>query len=413
MKLTTDLETRALAEYRTTAGEAVIEEILTLAKPLRKMRVAHINSTAFGGGVAEILYTLVPLMRDVGLSTEWWVIDGTSEFFNVTKTFHNGLQGADIKLTPQMKEIYERYNRHNAASFNPNDYDIVVVHDPQPAAIPTFAGRGKARWVWRCHIDTSTPNPAFWNYLRPFIEQYDAAIFTLEEFAAGDLHLPHIAIIPPSIDPLSPKNRALTEEEVRDTLARFGVDTTRPLLVQVSRFDPWKDPLGVIDAYRLVKKDIPEVQLALVGSMASDDPEGWFYYDRTLRHAGEDFDVFVLHNFHGVRSREVNAFQRAANVVIQKSTREGFGLVVTEALWKGKPVVGGKAGGIPLQVIDGETGFLVESVEECARKTLYLLRNPAEARRMGEKGREHVRRHFLITRHLRDYLELFRRLTGS
>ena len=412
MKQNTDLQAQSLAAYQTIVGAEVVDAIRALAEPLHGARVAHINATAYGGGVAEILYTLVPLMRDVGLAADWWVIEGADEFFSVTKAFHNGLQGADIPLTAEMKEIYERYNRRNAADFSPANYDFIVVHDPQPAALRAILGCHNARWVWRCHIDTSTPNPAFWDYLRPFLTEYDAAIFTLQDFVGQGLELAHIAIIPPSIDPLSPKNCPLSPQEVRGVVARFGVDTTRPLLVQVSRFDPWKDPLGVIDAYRLVKQEMPQVQLALVGSMAADDPEGWFFYDRTLRHAGEDDDIYVLHNFHGVGAPEVNAFQRAADVVIQKSTREGFGLVVTEALWKGKPVVGGRAGGIPLQVIDGETGFLVESIAECAEKTLYLLRHPQESKEMGEKAREHVRQHFLITRHLRDYLELFRRVSA-
>jgi len=409
--LQVELREKSLEDYRPIVGEGVIAEVRELAEGLKGAKVAHINATAYGGGVAEILYTLVPLMRDVGLAADWWVIEGADEFFNVTKAFHNGLQGADIPLTAEMRDIYERYNRRNAAAFSPEDYDFVVVHDPQPAALRALLGHCHARWIWRCHIDTSTPNPAFWDYLRPFVEEYDAAIFTLREFVAHGLQLPHIAIISPSIDPLSPKNRDIPEDAVRSTVARFGVDTSRPLLVQVSRFDPWKDPLGVIDAYRLVKREVPKVQLALVGSMAADDPEGWFFYDRTLRHAGEDYDIHVLHNFHGVGAPEVNAFQRAADVVIQKSTREGFGLVVTEALWKEKPVVGGRAGGIPLQVIDGQTGFLVESVEECAEKALYLLQRPEESKRMGERAREHVRENFLCTRHLRDYLGLLHQLS--
>ena len=401
---------KKLADYRPIVGEEAVEELRSLAAPLRGARILHVNATAFGGGVAEILYTLVPLMRDVGLDAHWQVISGEEEFFNVTKAIHNGLQGMDVPFTEEMRRIYERYNRLNAERFE-GDYDIVVVHDPQPAALVRYTGgKGGKVWVWRCHIDTSTPNPAFWEFLLDLIRPYDAHIFTMREFVGPGLESKHLAIIPPSIDPLSDKNAPMDDGEIEAIVSGFGVDLSRPLLLQVSRFDPWKDPLGVIDAYRLVKREFSGAQLALVGSMASDDPEGWFYCDRTLRHAGEDFDIFVLHNFHGVGAREVNAFQRAADVVIQKSTREGFGLVVTEALWKGKPVVGGRAGGIPLQVIDGETGFLVESVEECAQKALYLLRHPEKAKEMGQKGKEHVRRNFLITRHLRDYLELFRTL---
>jgi len=403
---------KTLADYRAIAGDAVLDEILELAAPLKGQRVLHINATAFGGGVAEILQTLVPLMRDVGLEARWQVIEGTDDFFNVTKAMHNGLQGMGLPFSKAMQDTWLHQNEVNADKFE-GEYDLIVVHDPQPAALRALLGDRNARWVWRCHIDTSTPNPAFWDYLRPYVEQYDAAIFTLRQFVAGDLRVPLVAEIPPSIDPLSPKNRPMSLTEAAATVRRFGLDTDRALLVQVSRFDPWKDPLGVIDAYRIVKQDIPGVQLALVGSMATDDPEGWDYYDRTVRHAGEDYDIRVLHNFHGVGAEEVNAFQWVADLVIQKSTREGFGLVVTEALWKGKAVIGGNVGGIPLQIIDGETGFLVESVAECAEKTLYCLHNPEDTERMGQEGKEHVRRHFLTTRHLRDYLTLFHQLLNQ
>ena len=404
---------KSLQAYRSVAGEEAVERILALAEPLRGARVVHVNATAYGGGVAEILQGLVPLMRDVGLEAEWQVIEGADEFFNVTKAMHNGLQGMDVPFTEEMQAIWRRYNQLNAERFE-GEYDFVVVHDPQPAGLRTYTGGAHGRhWIWRCHIDTSAPNPAFWEFLVPFLNAYEAGIFTMREYVGPGLNFPHLAIIAPTIDPLSPKNRPMPLEEAREVVARFGVDPDRPLILQVSRFDPWKDPLGVIDAYRLVKQEVPEVQLALVGAMASDDPEGWFYYDKTLRHAGEDFDIHVLHNFHGVGNEEVNAFQTAADVVVQKSRREGFGLVVTEALWKGKPVVGGRAGGIPLQVLDGQTGFLVTSVEECAEKVLYLLRHPDERAHMGKAAREHVRRHFLITRLLADYLSLFRTLEGD
>ncbi len=402
--------TKSLEAYRPIVGDEVIEQIQALAEPLSGTSVVHVNATAFGGGVAEILQTLVPLMRDVGLDAQWQVIQGADEFFNVTKAMHNGLQGMDLPFTDEMKGIWQRYNELNARQFE-GDYDFVVVHDPQPAGLLHCASGKQARhWIWRCHIDTSHPNPSYWKFLAPYIDEYPAAIFTMEQYVGPGVEFQHLAIVPPTIDPLSPKNTPMDPTVADAVVAGYGFDTRRPLLVQVSRFDPWKDPLGVIDAYRIVKQQVPDVQLALVGSMASDDPEGWDYYDRTVRHAGEDFDIRILHNFHGVGNREVNAFQTAADVVIQKSTREGFGLVVTEALWKGKPVVGGNVGGIPLQVIDGETGFLVEDVESCAEKALYLLQNPEEAGRMGAAAREHVRRHFLTTRHLADYLDLFNRL---
>ena len=406
------VEPKSLDAYRSIVGDAVIERIRDLAAALHGARVTHVNATAFGGGVAEILHTLVPLMRDVGLDATWQVIAGEDEFFTVTKAMHNGLQGMDIPFTAEMQAIWRRYNEANARAFD-GDYDVVVVHDPQPAGLRHFTGGRNARaWIWRCHIDTSHPNRAYWDFLAPYIAEYDAAIFTMKEYVGPGVTFPHLAIIPPTIDPLSPKNLPMPLDEARAVVARYGFDLDRPLLLQVSRFDPWKDPLGVIDCYRLVKKEVPGVQLALVGIMASDDPEGWEFLDRTIRHAGEDFDVRILHNFHGVGPREVNAFQTVADVVIQKSLREGFGLVVAEAMWKGKPVVAGNVGGIPLQVVDGETGFLVNSVEECAARVLWLLQHPEERERMGQAARERVREHFLITRLLADYLQLFARVTS-
>ncbi len=395
---------KSLQDYQPIVGGEKVEAIRALADRLRGARVLHINATAFGGGVAEILSTLVPLMRDVGLDAEWRVIYGEDEFFNVTKAFHNALQGADIPLTEEMKEIYDRYNRLNAEAFE-GEYDYVVLHDPQPAAILNFHGcTGGRHWIWRCHIDTSAPNRPVWSFLKPYLELYDAGVFTLEQYIGADLKLSRVVIISPSIDPLSDKNTPLSLEESHAILAHFEIDVNRPLLTQVSRFDPWKDPLGVIDAYRLVKKGVPEVQLALVGSMASDDPEGWEYYERTVHHAGGDSDIHILSNLDDI---EVNAFQTASDVIIQKSTREGFGMTVTEAMWKGRPVVGGNAGGIPLQIVDGQTGFLVSDVEGCAQRILYLLQHPEVSREMGAKGRERVRERFLSIRHLKDYLELF------
>ena len=387
-------------------GGAKIEEIRSLAEPLKGARVVHVNATAFGGGVVEIFHTLIPLMRDVGLDAEWQVIEGSDQFFRVTKAMHNALHGADIEITPEMQDIYLRYNEANANSFE-GDYDFVVIHDPQPAALLHYHGRGGGKhWIWRCHIDTSTPHEAAWKFIRPYLEPYDVRIFHKQEYA-GDLALSPMAVIPPSIDPLSPKNTPMPLEESRVIMARFGIDVDRPLLTQVSRFDPWKDPLGVIDAYRMVKEQVPQVQLVLIASMASDDPEGWIFYDRIVRHAGEDFDIHVLHNFHGVGNVEVNAFQSGSDVIIQKSIREGFGLVVSEAMWKGKPVIGGNVGGIPLQIIDKQNGFLVSNVGECAGAALSLLQQPEAAQEMGVKAREYVRENFLSTRHLKDYLKLF------
>jgi trehalose synthase len=407
-----ETERKQLADYRPIVGDKVIAEIEGLAASLKGARVVHVNATAFGGGVAEMLVTLVPLMRDVGLDAGWQVIEGEDEFFSVTKACHNGLQGMDIPLTQEMKGVWRRYNEMNARGFE-GEYDFVVVHDPQPAGMLHYHGHeGGKHWAWRCHIDSSHPNPVYWDFFAPYISEYEAGIFTMEQYVGPGVSYDHLAIITPTIDPLSPKNAPMVEDEAREIVARFGVDVGRPLITQVSRFDLWKDPLGVIDAYRIVKAQVPEVQLALVGSMASDDPEGWYYLDKTIRHAGEDFDVHILHNFHGVGGLEVGAFQIVSDVVVQKSTREGFGLVVTEPMWKGKPVVGGNVGGIPLQVIDGETGFLVDSVEACGEKMLYLLEHPEESARMGAAAREHVRRNFLTTRHLADYLRLFAELAA-
>ena len=273
-------------------------------------------------------------------------------------------------------------------------------------------GSHRGKWVWRCHIDLTDAQVQVWDFLRPHVEKYDGAIFTLAEYVKDDLRGPELYTVPPAIDPLSPKNVELSEEAVNAILERYGVDPHRPMITQISRFDPWKDPLGVIDVYRTMKIEFPDLQLVMVASMASDDPEGWAWYERTVRRAGEDFDIHILSNLNGVGNVEVNAFQRAARVVIQKSTREGFGLVVSEALWKGRPVVAGNVGGIPLQIVDGRTGFLVNSLEECVEKVSWLLRDRARADRMGAEGVEFVRENFLTTRYLRDYLSIFRQLSG-
>jgi trehalose synthase len=408
-----EVSTRRLRDYESIVGSDVIEQIIEEARPLAGARVVHINATAYGGGVAEILQTLVPLMIDLGIKAEWQVIVGENQFFGVTKMFHNALQGHSIDLTDDVRQIFLRNSELNAKLFE-GDYDYVVVHDPQPAPLLHYHGReGGKHWVWRCHIDTSTPYLPVRDFLKPYLLEYDAAIYTLPEYVGSGMTFPKLYMIPPSIDPLAEKNRAMELEEARRIVSRFGIDVKRPLIVQVSRFDPWKDPLGVIDAYRMVKGQYPDAQLALVGSMATDDPEGMVYYAKTLRRAGEDFDIHVLSNLDGVNNREINAFQTAGDVIIQKSTREGFGLVVTEALWKCKPVVGGKVGGIPLQVIDGETGYLVTDVEGCARSCLFLLQHPNRAREMGERAREHVRKNFLSTRHLFDYVKMFNDLAGQ
>ena len=395
-----------LENYKNIIGEEEVNSIKLLAEKLKGKSVIHVNSTSFGGGVAEILYSMIPLMQNIGLKASWRVIKGSLEFFNVTKKFHNALQGMNIQITSEEKKIYIEYNKMNAELIKP-DADYVIIHDPQPAFIIKFCSKKANKWIWRCHIDLSAPNKKVIDFLKPCIELYDAAIFSMKKYIPTNLKLPKIAVIPPSIDPLSNKNKEIPENLILKILERYDVDPEKPIITQVGRFDPWKDPLGAIDVYRKVKEKIPNVQLLLISSMAHDDPEGWLYYEKTARYAGEDYNIHLLTNLIGVGSLEVNAFQRASDVALQMSIREGFGLSVTEALWKKVPVVARKVGGIPLQVINGTTGFLVNDVNNAAEKTLYLLKHKEKAEKMGEKGKEHVLRNFLITRHLKDYLKLF------
>jgi trehalose synthase len=403
---------KSLADYATIAGRALMEEILRLAEPLAGKRVVHLSATAFGGGVAEINYTLVPLMADAGLDVEWRIINGQDEFFQVTKTIHNALQGNPRGLTEADQEVFRRYNALNARDFA-DEFDFVIVHDPQPAAMIDHFPESAARWIWRCHIDLSTPNRDVLDFLLPSIGRYDAAIFHRREYVPEGARLPDCFIWPPAIDPLTPKNMALSPEDAAYIVDQFGIDVERPMLTQVSRFDPWKDPLGVIDAYRAVKQEVPEVQLALVGSMAHDDPEGWDYYNQTVAYAGGDPDIYVLSNLNNVGSVEVNAFQVHSRAVLQKSIREGFGLTVTEGLWKARPTVAGRVGGIVAQIVDGETGWLVDTSSEAAAACLEILRDPAEAHARALRGKEYVRRHFLMPRLLRDWFALFNLLLGD
>jgi len=405
------LRAKSLSEYERIVGPEPVAEIRRLAEPLRGARVVHVNATSHGGGVAEILHNLVPLMRDVGLDASWQVLDAGQLFFEITKRIHNALQGMPLDLTEAQRRIYLDTQQENATELP--DADIVIAHDPQTAALRSFAGPRGASWIWRCHLDSTNAHERVWQYLVPYLRLHDAAIFTMEQFARSDLGLRHMLFSAPSIDPFSEKNRPLAADVCERILRAFRLDTQRPLLVQISRFDPWKDPLGVIDAYNIVKEHLPEVQLALVGSIADDDPEAKDFYARSVAHAGDDPDIKCLTDLDGIHDREVNAFQRSATVVVQKSLREGFGLVVAEALWKGKPVVGGAVGGIPLQVVHGRTGYLVENIESCAEHCLILLNDPELRARMGAAGAEHVRQRYLITRDLADHLRLFSELRDA
>jgi trehalose synthase len=397
---------KALADYQSIIARDLVAEIRELSQALEGLLVCHVNATSFGGGVAEILFSLVPLMNDVGLHAEWRVMFGREEFFNVTKAMHNALQGADRIITDEEQRIFERYNLVNAGGLD-GDYDIVIIHDPQPIGIRgNTSGLESAKWIWRCHIDLSNPNPQVLDYLRPMIAGYDAAVFHMAEYVPKGT-IPPAVIMPPAIDPLTPKNMALSAEDAAYIVHQFGLDVGRPVMLQVSRFDPWKDPLGVIDAYRIAAEQIPGVQLALVGSMATDDPEGWEFYNRTMDYANGDPNIYILSNLNNVGGIEVNAFQSQANVVLQKSLREGFGLTVTEALWKARPTIGGNTGGIPLQIANGTTGYLVDSSDECAQRIVDILEDPDHAREMGRRGKEYVRAQFLTPRLLRDWLRVF------
>ncbi len=407
---------KTLADYTHLVGRDLIEEIRELAEDLKGLKVLHLSATAFGGGVSEILYTLIPLMRDVGIEADWQVIIGREEFFNATKLMHNALQGNPLDLSPSEWRVYEDYNEMNAQQMS-GDWDVCIVHDPQPLLMREHVPEKAKSWVWRCHIDLSTPHPPTIERIAPHIEGYDGSVFHLQEYVPHNLVNGNgsgpVHICPPAIDPLSPKNMALSPEDAAFVCDQFGIDVDRPLMCQVSRFDPWKDPLGVIDAYRIVNEQLPEVQLALVGSMATDDPEGWEFFNSTLEYADSDPDIKILNNLNNVGSIEVNAFQSQAEVLIQKSTREGFGLTVSEALWKARPFIGGDVGGIPLQVQDGRTGFLVSSAEECADRSLRVLQEPELGKQLGRAGKEHVRKHFLTPRLLRDWLGIFRGLRAE
>ena len=403
MLQTVDVGVESLNNYRSLVTEEKVEEIRKLAHELNGARILHLNATPYGGGVSELLRSVIPLLRDLGLHVDWKIIFGDEKFFSVTKSFHNALQGAKFILNDELIEVYLSYNSRNAQLLE-EQYDYIVVHDPQPLALLHFKGSGNSKWVWRCHIDTSEPNREVWNFLKPFAEEYDAAIFTMGKFVPPDFQLARISIIPPAIDPLSPKNMPIPASLCRRVISWVGVDLRKPLLTQVSRFDPWKDPLGVIDVYRMVKEDIPDLQLALVGSMALDDPEAWHIYSSISEYAKRDSDAYVFTNLTGVGNIEVNAFQQLSRVVIQKSIREGFGLIVSETLWKATPVVAGRTGGIPLQLEDGVSGFLCESNEDFAHKISYLFRSEEEAKIMGQRGKERVRDEFLIPRLVADEL---------
>jgi trehalose synthase len=393
-----------LDRYAVPAGRDAVEELRQLARQLAGLRVVHVNSTRWGGGVAEILEKMVPLMRELGLDASWEVIDGTDDFFACTKSFHNALQGKSLSIPEVLLRTYEEVNAQNAERLRPilEPADVVFIHDPQPAALLRHCPERRGKWVWRCHIDLSRPHRPVWTYLRQFVAGYDASVFSIAAFAPP---MPHpVFLIPPSIDPLSEKNVPLSPDEVHRVLREFGIDPRRPILLQVSRFDRFKDPVGVVQAYKLSKGFVPSLQLVLAGGGAADDPEGDTVLREVLEATMGDPDIHVLSS--GYSDRTINALQTGADIVLQKSLREGFGLTVTEAMWKGKPVIGGNTGGIRLQLLDHRTGFLVDTPEGAAMRIRYLLFTRPRIRQIGANARELVRQNFLITRHLREYLTL-------
>ncbi len=393
---------RSIEDYAAVAGEQVIDHLRQLAAPLKGMKLVHVNSTRAGGGVAEILTKLVPLQKELGIDVRWEVIRGEENFFTCTKDFHNALQGNPVPLSESTFRAYEETNAHNAEELRSilEEADVVIIHDPQPLPLLRFCPNRKGRWIWRCHIDLSRPYRPVWKYLRKFVVEYNASIFSLADFAQP---LPHIQyLMQPSIDPLSEKNMDLDEIQVLGIRPQFGIDPERPMILQVSRFDRFKDPVGVVRSYRLAKVFAPNLQLVLAGGSATDDPEGSAVLREVREEAAEDKDIHIL-LLPSDAHLTINALQRSADVVVQKSTKEGFGLTVTEAMWKGKPVIGGDTGGIRLQVVNHHTGFLVSTPEGAALRIRYLLNHPERASMMGNNAREFVRTNFLLTRNLREY----------
>ena len=388
-------------DYRPIVGAQVIDELLLLADRVRHRSLQHINSTSVGGGVAEILSRMVPLLRDLGIDTRWDVIKGNQAFFAVTKAFHNALHGGDETISKEMIQVFRDTTEINLQDFDTFG-DVVMVHDPQPVGLITRRSVVGGRWLWRCHIDISTPDPRIWEFLRQFVSQYDGSVFSMPDFAQR-LSIPQF-MVPPSIDPLSEKNRELSDAEVQAVVERYELDPERPILTQISRFDRLKDPLGVIQAYRLVRRH-HDCQLLLAGGGATDDPEGREVLQEVREAAGDDQDIHVL-ELPPFSDFDINALVRGSTVVIQKSIKEGFGLTVAEALWKRKPVIGGAVGGIKLQLLNGVTGFLVHSPEGAANRITELLANRELRQAIGDAGHRYVRDNFLTTRHIRDYLLL-------
>src|ERR1700747_3183618 len=396
-----------LADYEPIIGKSQLDELRFVARALKGKRVKMVNSTAMGGGVAEMLNRLVPLLDELEVKTGWEVITGGTDFFEVTKAFHNALHGGEFTLTQQARDVFMSHTEQNRKRMS-FDEDLVVIHDPQPAGLISSKTGKSGHWVWRCHIDLSHPNHDVWGFLRPMVEQYDAAVFSSPAFARS-LAIPQ-ALFYPCIDPLSDKNKDLDETYIQGVCDNFGIDRKRPIVTQISRFDRLKDPLGVIQAYKMAKRYV-DFQLVLAGGGASDDPEGAAVLQEVNEAAGDDQDIIIL-DLPPWCALEINALQRASTIVVQKSLKEGFGLTVTEALWKGKPTIASAVGGIPTQVIAKHTGVLVHSIEGCAYQIRYLLTHSEFGAQLGRNGHEHVKENFLMTTNVRRWLLLFRILSA-
>ncbi len=402
-----------LQRYAEIVGETAIDHIRQLARPLEGKKVVHVNSTREGGGVAEILHRLIPMKKELGIEAGWEVITGDPDFFRCTKEMHNTLQGDRREISSSLLDHYRSVNTRNFERLGQtlSDADIVFIHDPQPAALIAEAGRRRGKWIWRCHIDVSRPYRRVWNYLKQFVEGYDASIYSLPAFAQQLSH--PLYIIPPSIDPLSDKNIELEDDDLESIYTTYDIDPERPVICQVSRFDRFKDPVGVISAYRMVKEFGPQPQLILAGGTATDDPEGEEVLEEVYTAAEKDPDIHIL-LLPPDAHRTINGLQRISDIVLQKSLKEGFGLTVTEAMWKGKPVIGGNVGGIRIQVVNHQTGFLVNTPEGAAMRMRYLLQHRSRLEEIGHRAREFVLENYLLTRHLREYLALMVALvTGS
>jgi len=399
-----------LEKYKELLGDDEIERISKKAKNFKNKKVLHINSTKYGGGVAEILQNMIPIMKELGIDAKWEIFSAPEEFFEVTKKMHNALQGnKEIQFSEDEISLYLDQARSTFDQIKPNA-DFIIIHDPQPCPVIDQIKKKEGKWIWRCHIDTSEPNPQAWKMIADYLPKYDALIFTKLEYIQDDFR-DNIYQIPPSIDPFSVKNEGISDTRAREIVKKF-VPLDKPLVTQVSRFDPWKDPFGVIDAYRMVKEN-KDISLTLIGSLAEDDPEGKEYLQKVIDYANDDPDIYILTNLDGVHNIEVNAFQRISDVILQKSIREGFGLTVTEAMWKETPVIGGNVGGIKLQIDNGINGYLVDTVEETAEKILEILNNPEKAKDLAKKGKEKVKENFLLINHVEKYLDLFKDLADG